>query len=56
MTILNHVLYDMALALVVLDSCVFLVLFVGQLEVLAQFVDQLAVCSVVVLSADVALD
>lgn len=56
MTILNHVLYDMALALVVLDSCVFLVLFVGQLKVLAQFVDQLAVCSVVVLSADVALD
>lgn len=54
MTILDHVLDYMALALVVLDSCVFLVLFVGQLQVLAQFVDQLAVCSVVVLRADVA--
>lgn len=55
MAVLDHVLHDVALALVVLDSRVFLVLLVGQLQVLAQFVDQLAVRPVVVLRPDVAL-
>jgi hypothetical protein len=56
MAVFNHVLYDVALALEEFDPCVFFILLVGELQILAQFVDELAMCAVVVLGADIALD
>jgi hypothetical protein len=56
MPVLDHVLDDVALALEELDLRELLVGLVGQRQVLAQLVDELAVGAVVVLRADVALD
>lgn len=55
MTVLHHVLDDMRLALVELDPGESLILFVLKRQVLAELVDELAMCTVVVLCPDVAL-
>lgn len=56
MPILDHVFNDMALALEKLDSCKLLMSFIGQRKVLAQLINELAMCSIIVLCADVTFD